>query len=87
MHFDIFTTTSCGYCRMAKALITERGHSYTEKIIGQDLTKDEFFAKMSSINGTKSVPQVFLKDEYIGGYEKLQQFYEDVTHNFGDQAL
>lgn len=85
MDFVIYTTPSCGYCRMAKELITKRGHKYSEKVIGTDLTKEEFFAKMGP--NIKSVPQVFLYDRHIGGYEKLQEYFEEITNNFGKQAI
>ena len=85
MEFTIYTSPSCGYCKMAKELITQKGHKYIEKSIGKDLTKDEFFAKMGS--DIKSVPQVFVGDKRIGGYENLREYYEEITNNFGKQGF
>ena len=85
MEFVVYTSPSCGYCQMAKKLITDRGHTYKEKVIGFDLTKEEFFAKMGP--SVKSVPQVFIKEDRIGGYEKLQEYFEETTNNFGKQGI
>jgi glutaredoxin len=35
----------------------------------------------------RSVPQVFLREERIGGYEKLQEYFEEISNNFGKQAF
>ena len=85
MDFVVYTSPSCGYCHMTKDLITKRGHNYVEKVIGKDLTKEEFFAKMGP--SVRSVPQVFLREERIGGYEKLQEYFEEISNNFGKQGF
>jgi glutaredoxin len=85
MEFTVYTSPSCGYCKMAKELISSKGHKYIEKTIGKDLTKEEFFAMMN--HNIKSVPQIFLGDKRIGGYESLREYYEEVTNNFGKQGF
>lgn len=85
MEFIVYTSPSCGYCKMAKELISSKGHKYIEKTIGKDLTKEEFFDKMGP--NIKSVPQIFLGDKKIGGYESLREYYEEVTNNFGKQGF
>jgi len=85
IEFVVYTSPSCGYCRMVKDLILANGHKYIEKSIGKDLTKEEFFAKMGP--NVKSVPQVFFGDKRIGGYESLREYYEEVTNNFGKQGF
>lgn len=85
MEFTVYTSPSCGYCKMAKELISQKGHKYIEKSIGKDLTKDEFFAKMGP--SIKSVPQIFIGEKHIGGYENLREYYEEITNNFGKQGF
>jgi len=64
----IYTTDSCGYCRRAKQLLTERGMGYTEI----DVTDDpEQRAWLLEKTGRRTVPQIFIEDKPIGGYDDL----------------
>jgi glutaredoxin len=71
---------------MAKNLIESKGHRYTEKVVGLDLTKDEFFSILGP-EVRKTVPQIFRGDRRIGGYEDLLAYYEEVTNNYGKQGF
>ena len=48
-----------------------KGIEYVEKKIGDLYTKEDL---LEAVPNAKTVPQIFLDDEYIGGYDQL------VTH-------
>ncbi|NQV37547.1 MAG: glutaredoxin [Candidatus Marinimicrobia bacterium] len=64
----IYTTSWCPYCVAAKRLLTERGKKYEEiNIEAQEMSREDLFA----ITGGRSVPQIVINDEMIGGYDNL----------------
>ena len=66
----IYTTEPCGFCRVAKSLLTKRGVSFTEI----DLAKDPSGrAELVRLTGMMTFPQVVIDDEPIGGYQELVQ--------------
>ena len=66
----IYTTEPCGFCRVAKSLLTKRGVSYTEINLAKDPTGR---AELVRITGMMTFPQVVIDDEPIGGYQELVQ--------------
>jgi glutaredoxin 3 len=64
----IYTTTYCGYCRMAKQLLQSRGIAYEEiDVSGDDRARE----RLVEATGRYTVPQIFIGDESIGGYDDL----------------
>ncbi len=58
----------CPYCAKAKAMLKAKGIDYDEI----DVTHDEDAAReMVERTGQRAVPQFFLDDEYLGGYDSL----------------
>jgi glutaredoxin 3 len=66
----IWSKSDCPYCINAKLLLESKGIEYEEKIIGQGYTKQDL---LDAIPSAKTVPQIFLGDEYVGGYKELKQ--------------
>ena len=66
---EIYYWTTCPYCRRARALLDDKGVEYT----GYDITgDDQARTKMiERTGGPKSVPQIFINDQYIGGCDDL----------------
>jgi glutaredoxin 3 len=64
----IFTTTRCGYCVQAKHLLAKRGIDYEEVDVTGD---DDKRAWLVEATGRRTVPQIFIKGEPIGGYDDL----------------
>lgn len=64
----IYTTTECPYCVNAKQLLTQKGLAYTEVNIETDTMKRDEMIKLS---GRRSVPQIFINDKPIGGFDAL----------------
>ena len=64
----MYSTTWCGYCIRAKALLERRGLEYEEIVMDHD---PEFRQKMLELTGHWTVPQIFIDDVPIGGYTEL----------------
>lgn len=67
---EIYTTMLCGYCQAAKRLLQAKGASFREI----DVTFDPALrAEMTArANGRRTVPQIFIGDLHVGGYDELQ---------------
>ena len=65
----IFTSTVCAYCVRAKRLLEEKGVAYEEI----DVTGDpDLRAEMViAAGGRRTVPQIFIGDQPIGGFQEL----------------
>ena len=67
---EIYTGPLCAFCNFAKALLDRKGISYKEIFIGDDTNKMEEMIKKS--NGMRTVPQIFIGGQHIGGNDKLR---------------
>ncbi len=66
---EIYTTPICGFCRMAKSLLDKKGVNYTEiDVMVNPSKKSEM---MSRANGGRTVPQIFIGDDHVGGCDDL----------------
>jgi glutaredoxin 3 len=64
----MYTTTWCGYCVRAKALLDGRGLEYEEIQLDDDAG---FRARLHELTGGWTVPQILIGDRPIGGYTEL----------------
>jgi len=65
---EIYTLEWCPYCRKAKAFFRSKGLNYSEYLISDDENKREMVERT---DGAKTIPQIFIDDEHIGGYDDL----------------
>jgi glutaredoxin 3 len=65
----IFTTMICPYCIRAKMLLKKKGIPYEEVDVGGDRAAREWLIQVSG--GRRTVPQIFVKGESIGGFDEL----------------
>ena len=72
MIVKIYSTAICPYCETAKMLLEKRNIKYTEFKIDEDVKLFEEMLALS--NGRRSVPQIFIDDQHIGGYDDLVDF-------------
>ena len=67
---EIYTGSLCVFCDRAKALLNKKGVSFKEINLASDPNKmDEMIKKT---NGMKTIPQIFVNGQHIGGNDKLQ---------------
>lgn len=66
---EVFTKFFCPYCSRAKALLDRKGADYQEI----DLTMDRagFEAMVARAGGSRTVPQIFIDGQHIGGSDDL----------------
>lgn len=67
----MYTTGFCPYCRMAENLLRSRGVQEIEKI-RIDLEPDQR-GEMMNKTGRRTVPQIYIGDIHVGGYDDLTQ--------------
>jgi glutaredoxin 3 len=68
-NIEVYTWSSCPFCIRAKALLDKKGVQYTEYQIDGD---EPARAKMAQrANGRRSVPQIFIDGQHIGGCDDL----------------
>lgn len=65
----IYTTGTCPYCIQAKQLLKSRGVAELDEI-RVDLVQGER-QKMMDITGRRTVPQIFIGEQHIGGCDDL----------------
>lgn len=65
----MYCTAVCPYCTRAEALLKQRGVTDIEKI-RIDTDPDQRSAMMSRTN-RRTVPQIFIGDTHVGGYDDL----------------
>lgn len=76
MKIDIYTKPTCPYCVSTKHFLTERGHSFNEFILGENgVTKQNILDRLDG-GDVRTVPQIFIDDEHIGGYSELIKWWK-----------
>ena len=66
---DIYTTPICGFCHAAKRLLTQKGVAFNEIDVMTDPARKSEMMKRA--NGGRTVPQIFVGDEHVGGCDDL----------------
>lgn len=70
----VYSTRNCPFCVRAKALLTSKDLEYTEIHVDTD---NERLHEMIERSGNRTVPQIFINDKSIGGYDELAQLNAD----------
>lgn len=79
----MYTTAVCPYCVAAKNFLKSKGREWTEVRVDLDPAERE---KMMALTRRTSVPQIFVGDTHVGGYDdmialhregKLEPLFED----------
>lgn len=66
---EIYTWTFCPYCIRAKSLLKRKNVDFIEHNIQGDNDARDKMAERA--NGRRSVPQIFINDQHIGGCDDL----------------
>ncbi len=66
---EIYTWSTCPFCIRAKALLTRKGVEFTEYGIDGDEAARAAMAVRA--NGRRSLPQIFVNEQHIGGCDDL----------------
>jgi len=66
---EIYTSPLCGFCHAAKRLLTAKGVTFSEvDVLSQPDRKSEMTQRA---HGGRTVPQIFIGDTHVGGYDDL----------------
>ena len=60
----------CGYCDAAKRLLNKKNIPYKE--INVALEEDKMEEMIKKSNGKRTIPQIFIENYYVGGYDELR---------------
>ena len=66
---EIYVKTTCGYCWRAKHLLETKGVEYKEIVV--DFGGPDKDVMIERANGRRTVPQIFIRGEHIGGCDDL----------------
>ena len=69
MKAKIYSTKICPYCVRAKMLLEKRNIKYIEYKVDED--SEKYMEMLELSGGRQSVPQIFLDEKHIGGYDDL----------------
>lgn len=75
----IYHKDYCPYCKAAKKLLTEQGFDYKEIEVTNDAVE---FSNMVKLSKRRTVPQVFVGETHIGGFDDLQERYNRKKYPF-----
>ena len=64
----VYTTKVCPYCIQAKALLKKKGVAFSEIDVSNDPEKRNWLV---SSTGQRTVPQIFINDQPIGGFDDM----------------
>jgi glutaredoxin 3 len=65
----MYTTQICPYCVRAKALLKSKGVAFEEIDVSRD---HDTRAWLVQATGRRTVPQIFIGDEAIGGFDEMR---------------
>ena len=66
----VWSKNQCPYCTQAKALLESRGIEYEERNIENGWDREDLLA---AVPGARTVPQIFLDEELVGGFSELRK--------------
>jgi glutaredoxin 3 len=72
----VWSKDQCPYCVQAKSLLESKGIEYEERNIMQGTyTKEQL---LEAVPTARTLPQIFLDEEYVGGFNELRKKLNDV---------
>ncbi len=82
MQAIVWSKTPCPYCDQAKNLLKSRGIEYEERNITEGTwTKEQL---MEAVPNARTVPQIFINQQLVGGFTELRKYLEETAGGFGD---
>jgi glutaredoxin 3 len=68
----LYTSAVCGYCVAAKNFLRSKGLEWSEVRVDLDPAERQ---RMVSLAGRTSVPQIFVGDHHVGGYDDMMALH------------
>ena len=70
----VWSKNHCPFCDQAKALLKQKGIEFEERKIGEGYTREDL---LESVPTARTVPQIFLGEQLIGGFQELRKHLEE----------
>ena len=67
----VWSNVGCSYCEQAKKLLKSKDIEVEERNLAHGTWTVQQLQE--AVPGARTVPQIFLDDEYVGGYQELEQ--------------
>ena len=74
VNVELYCNASCQFCKLTRTLLKEKGITFTEHRIDKDKSLKEAMIKRCNEN---SIPQIFINNNHIGGYDDLVQLNDN----------
>ena len=71
---QMYSTGCCPFCVMAKRLLLQKGVAVDEIRVDEDSSRRE---EMMRITGRRTVPQIFVGETHVGGFDDLSAMNRD----------
>ena len=72
----LYTKTTCSYCYEAKSLFDRGKVEYTEYALDKVEGGNSLKKALYELTGQRTVPNIFINQRHIGGYDNLLKLYE-----------
>jgi len=72
----VWSKYNCPFCDQAKSLLTLKGIEFEERKIGDGYTREDL---LEAVPGARTVPQIFLDGELVGGFTELKKRLENAN--------
>ena len=66
----VWSKNQCPFCVQAKALLESKGIEFEERNVSTNWTKEQL---LEAVPAARTLPQIFLDDNYIGGFTELRK--------------
>jgi len=66
----LYTTKFCPYCIRALRMLSKKGVPYKNIDVNKN---QELYKKIKKETGSNTVPQIFIGEKFIGGYDEMNQ--------------
>lgn len=81
MRAIVWSKDNCTFCDQAKALLEQRNIAYEERKIGHGFSREDL---LEAVPTARTVPQIFVNNNYIGGFTELRKYIEETAGGYGD---
>ena len=78
MQAIVWSKDHCPYCDQAKALLKSKNIAFEERKIGHGYTREQL---LEAVPTARTVPQIFLDDQLIGGFTELKSHLQEQNVN------
>ena len=75
MKVKIYTKDNCIWCDRAKGLLDAHSIDFNEVDLSNDNERQNFYNKLGA--NVKTVPQVYIDNKRIGGYQQLKEWLDE----------